>query len=410
MARSGVHADSDGQLAGDLSDATRRLKALEQRKTRIDQALGGPADKQLAKLAGELKEARRTLVRLENGLKELHAREDERSRQQEALQSGLQGAAVKTAAVQQEIEVIERILASGLPSRSPAFSDLKHATQFPAFDPATLAAAEPVPQLEPEPLRPRISLPGGKSRYERQKAEVQERNDAALTDYSRRHARWQQDLDQARSQYDSHIAALKTAAEQHNAAVDHKAAGFAAGDPDAISWFVCQALAYSQYPDWYPPQDRQCNALCRADRHDILIELELPPAGAVPAVRGYQYVPGQAEILALPRPQCEVSQQYRQLIAAIALRTISETLAATAAHADAVRTVILNGRARGIDAATGHPAHPYLLSVSASREAFSHLELTQVRPETCLKYLGARISPDPLSLQPAELLEAFPPD
>ncbi len=52
----------------------------------------------------------------------------------------------------------------------------------------------------------------------------------------------------------------------------------------------------------------------------------------------------------------------------------------------------------------------HLLSVSASREAVSHLELIQVHPETCLKYVGARISPDPLSLQPAELLEAFPPD
>lgn len=44
-----------------LSDAIRRLKALEQRKVRIDQALRGPADIQLAKLAGELKETRKNL-------------------------------------------------------------------------------------------------------------------------------------------------------------------------------------------------------------------------------------------------------------------------------------------------------------------------------------------------------------
>ncbi|MGD0244490.1 MAG: hypothetical protein ABSB59_29780 [Streptosporangiaceae bacterium] len=60
-------------------------------------------------------------------------------------------------------------------------------------------------------------------------------------------------------------------------------------------------------------------------------------------------MPGQAEILALPRPRSEVSQQYRRLIAAIAPRTISEILAATATHADTVRAVTINARARGIE-------------------------------------------------------------
>ena len=36
-------------------------QALEQRKVRIDQALRGPADLWLAKLAGELKKTRKTL-------------------------------------------------------------------------------------------------------------------------------------------------------------------------------------------------------------------------------------------------------------------------------------------------------------------------------------------------------------
>jgi hypothetical protein len=62
MARSGAQADSDCRLAGDPSDAIRRLKALEQRKARIDRALGGPADIHLAKLAGELEKTPKKLA------------------------------------------------------------------------------------------------------------------------------------------------------------------------------------------------------------------------------------------------------------------------------------------------------------------------------------------------------------
>ena len=322
----------------------------------------------------------------------------------------MRDAAVKTAAVQREIVIIDQILASGLPPRPPAFSELKRATQFPLFDPATMGAAEPVLALEPDPQQPRFGLFGGTSRYEREKAAVRDRNDAARADHSRRRARWLQDLDQARNQYDSDIAARTAAAEQHNAVVDEKSAGFAAGDPKAMSWFVRQALARSRYPDWYPRQDRQHKVICRPDRRDIFIELELPPTSVVPAVRGYQYLPGRAESLALPRPRIEVSQQYRRLIAAVALRTMSEALAATVPHTDMARAVTVNGRAEGIDAATGHASHPYLLSVSASREALNELELTQVHPEACLTSVGARVSPDPLALQPIEPLESFPTD
>lgn len=62
MARSSAQADSGCRLTEDLSDVIRRLKALEQRKARIDQALGGPADIQLAKLAGELEETSKKLA------------------------------------------------------------------------------------------------------------------------------------------------------------------------------------------------------------------------------------------------------------------------------------------------------------------------------------------------------------
>ncbi len=403
MARNGNHADPDGQLAGRVSDAAQRLRKLEQRINHIDHTLE-TAKGQL----GQLRELRAKLDQLESEQKKLRDRERKRERQQAILEKGLLDAADQTAVVQQEIDAIDQVLASGLPSRPPAFSELVEATEFPPFDPATMGPAEPILTLEPDPQPPRFGLFGATGRHERETAATQVRNEEKRAAHSREHTRWQQDLDRKREQYDSNVAAQQAAAERHNVVIEQNSMGFAAGDPDAISWFVGQALARSQYPAWYPSQDRRYKVICRPDRHDLFIELELPPATVIPVVQGYQYLAGQAERLTLFRPQGDVSQQYRRLIAAVALRALSDAMAATAPLATTVRTVTVNGRALGINAATGLASRPHLLSVSASREALSELKLTQVRPEACLVHLGAQISPDPLALQPAEPLERFP--
>jgi restriction system protein len=407
MSPGGNHPDSDGQLAGRVGDAIKQLRRLDRRIDGVDETLRTSKD-QLGRLNGGLKDARERLDRLERNQKALRDAERKRADQQAALEEGLRGAAVQTAEVQQEIDTIDQVLPSRHPSRPPAFSELKVATLFPPFNPTTMGPAEPVLTLMPDPQPPKFSIFGGAKRYEREKEEVGEGNAALRADHTRRHASWRQAMDRERSRYDSDIATQQAAAERHNAVVDEKCEQFAAGDPDAISWFVGQTLARSQYPAWYPYHDRRYKVVCWPDRHDILIELELPPTRVIPIVQGYQYLAGQAERLALPRPRNEVSQQYQRLIAAIALRTMSEAVAATAAHSETVRAVTLNGRVQGIDAATGHAARPHLLSVSASREVLNQLKLAQVQPEACLGRLGARISSDPLALQPIEPLETYP--
>ncbi|WP_405557303.1 hypothetical protein OHV08_26075 [Streptomyces canus] len=54
---------------------------------------------------------------------------------------------------------------------------------------------------------------------------------------------------------------------------------------------------------------------------------------------------------------------------------------------------------RTIDRATGQEVSPCLVTLSASREEFGKLRLSQVDPAQCLRGLNALVSPNPYDLE-----------
>jgi len=136
-----------------------------------------------------------------------------------------------------------------------------------------------------------------------------------------------------------------------------------------------------------------------------VVEFELPPQQVVPTVRGYRYVKARDVIEPLPRPENEIKRRYARLIACVALRTLHEIFAATPSAV--VEAVVFNGRVSTIDRATGKPARPHLLSVSAERAAFADLVLAAVEPAACLKRLNALVSPNPFDMEAVEPFIAF---
>jgi hypothetical protein len=104
----------------------------------------------------------------------------------------------------------------------------------------------------------------------------------------------------------------------------------------------------------------------------------------------------------------ELTSSLSYSFAGVALRAASEALAATAERAEVVRTVTVNGRATGAEAATGQHSRPHLISVSVTREALKGLFLARVQPLLCLATLGGRISLDPLAGVPVESIVGFP--
>ena len=223
-----------------------------------------------------------------------------------------------------------------------------------------------------------------------------------------RELRRELDLAERRRLYDLGVAEKRAHADARNAEVERMRTAFAAGDPEAVGWFAREALERSQYPSWYAAPDRRYRVACRSEQTDLIVELQLPPAATIPVVRRYEYDEHLAARRDVPRSRAEISAQYADLIASVALRTALEALAVTAERADTVRTVTVNGRATGAEAATGQDSRPHLISVSVTREAIGGLFLARVQPLLCLATLGARISFDPLAGLPVQPIADFP--
>ncbi|MGA5649268.1 hypothetical protein [Streptomyces seoulensis] len=139
-------------------------------------------------------------------------------------------------------------------------------------------------------------------------------------------------------------------------------------------------LDASSYPMGFPHEHR---IAFRPATGDVLVEIQLPLETIVPAARGYKYVRSRDETTAVPRPEKERKEIYSSVLAQVALRTVHEILAGDPDRV--VNGIILNGRVKTIDRATGQEVSPCLVTLSASREQFGMLRLSQVDPAACLK-------------------------
>jgi restriction system protein len=333
------------------------------------------------------------------------AKEREKQRRQQHLESQQRTAETKTAAVDWQIRLLDQVLTGVLPLSPLSFEQLKVSPEIPDFDPGPLGIAARTPdwsEYAPIEQGGLSRMFGGSARYERRTAQARIRYEAAMSDYSQREDQRQRALGAAKTEHERKVADIRTNAAKRNATIDTRRAAFSSGDAEAVEWFVSQVLDASRYPDGFP---HQYQVAYRPENRDVVVEFELPPQKVVPAVRGYRYVKTRDAIDPLPRPENEIKQRYARLIACVALRTLHEIFAATSG--DVVEAVVFNGRVSTTDRATGKPARPHLLSVSAERATFEDLVLAAVEPAACLKRLNALVSPNPFDMEAVEPFIAF---
>ena len=318
-------------------------------------------------------------------------REQERVRQQEHLESGQQAAEEQTAAVEERMKALGEVLASVLPLRPLSFGRLLAAPRVPEFDPGPLGPALPEPEWDdfaPVPPGGLDRLLGAGRRHARQLAEAQARFEAAQAEHRRLEAGRRQALAVAKARYDRKVTEERAKAAARNAYVTGRQSAFAAGDAEAVRWFVGCVLRASRYPDGFPREHQV--AYDPGDRA-VAVDFDLPPRSVVPPVRAYRYVKARDVVEPVPRQESDISQAHERLVACVALRTLHEIFGAT--PPGVVASVAFTGRVAAVDRATGQPVHLELVSMSASRPAFGELVLAEVDPVACLAHLTTLSAP-----------------
>ena len=319
--------------------------------------------------------------------------------QDQQPQAGLKTAADKTAAVERQIRSLDELLTSALPVAPLTFEALVISLSPPRFDPAR-SGHGPEPAWDSyAPARPSVLrlLLGAAARYRRELAAARTSFEAAQAEHLRQESRQRQALAAAKAQHDRRVTEERAKAAKHNADLAARQTAFAAGQPEAVEWFVARVLDASRYPAVFP---RERRVTYRPERREVEVEFEFPPPRIVPPVRAFRYIRTRDAVEPLARPQSEMRQRYQRLVSCITLRTLHEVFTAT--PSGIAGTVVFRGRVGTVDPATGQPVRPHLVSVSVDRSAFDTLVLASVEPTVCLAHLGARISASPFDLEPVD--------
>jgi len=318
-------------------------------------------------------------------------RDSERVRQQEHLASCQQQGEEQTAAVEERMKELGEVLTSVLPLRPLTFERLLSTPRVAGFEPGPLGAALPAPDWDafaPAPAAGLGRLLGASARQARQVTEAQARFEAARAEHQRQEAERRRALAIAKAKYDRKVTEERAKAAARNSYVTSRQSAFAAGDPEAVEWFVGCVLRVSPYPDGFP---REYQVAYDRGTQDVTVDLELPARSVVPAVRGYRYVKARDAVEPVPRQESDITQAHERLVACVALRALHEIFGAL--PAELVQAVTLTGWVSSVDRATGTPVRPRLLALRAERPVFGALVLDAVDPVACLDRLTTLVSP-----------------
>jgi restriction system protein len=302
--------------------------------------------------------------------------------------------------IEQDIVVLNTLLHESLSVDTYIdFQTLKQAPQLPAFNPGSLAVAEPPPSpqlyMPPEPSGIQKLIPGAKEKYAQQVAQAQGQYRMHLTAHGSRESTRQQLLTEAWTAHQHHIAELHQQVSAQHVEIDAFQREFTAGSPSAIVEYFTMVLASSNYPDGFPQHTKLAYV---PESKQLVMEYDLPSLEVVPTVGSYKYVKAKDAVTETARPQAQRKTLYTSIVAQVTLRTLFEVFKAD--RLGYLENVVFNGYVVSVDKGTGRPSRICVVTVRTNRENFLQFDLSKVDPLACLNVLNASVSKNPTELVP----------
>lgn len=196
---------------------------------------------------------------------------------------------------------------------------------------------------------------------------------------------------EARKKYDDKRLKFDDKIKSFNATIDKFKNDLVNCEEHAIEKYINLVLEKSKYPFKMKKQfEIQYDSLSQV----LIISYELPTKNIIPSIIEHRYIATRKEIDPINMKPKEFNQYYEDILYKVCLRNVYEVYESL--KIDSLKTVIFNGWIKGIDPKTGNDYHACIMSLQASREEFSKLNLKRVNPKECFKNLKG-ISAGPLS-------------
>ena len=170
--------------------------------------------------------------------------------------------------------------------------------------------------------------------------------------------------------------------ERRNKQVDQKRENYLSNDTSEIVDYCDMVLSSTEYPEYFP-QNFELDYI--EETKTLIAEYYLPKLEDIPTVKEWKYVQSKDTVSSTPLSEAFRNKLYDDLVCQIALRSLYELFAADAANA--LESIVFNGRVQSIDKATGLPFDACILSVQAGKKEFNEINLALVEPRACIKKL-----------------------
>lgn len=314
-----------------------------------------------------------------------------------------------TTEVQATMEALRGILGATLKvDNTIPFESLRlEETSAPFRPPAELTVSRTPPKKQDFTMRVKpitfierlFSL---RSRYEQELQEAEGRFIEACNEFGVSEDNRLNKLAKLQADHEAENEKQSAEIRQRNVEVDELRKAYQAGQPHAVIAYCSMVLERSQYPEGFPQAFRLAYV---PESRELVIDYELPNADVVPRAAEFRYIKSKDAIEEKGRKVAEIRETYQDVVAAVALRTIHEL--AEADQGNHLAVVVFNGFVSTVDSATGQDIKPYLISVRTTRERFAEIDLGRIDKKSCLRNLGAQISPQPTELLPVKPLIEF---
>lgn len=327
-----------------------------------------------------------------------------RERKQAAIAAGREHVQQLSAAAEQSVEQLASILHHGL-DRPPGLdlSSLLRRDQPPPLDLGAIGLPAPPPLWEDySPPEPGVlgAMLGGRARHRTRVADARKEFDRATRRYDHDEAERLRRAADATTHHRATAREHEAAKAEHNERIEELRSGLAVRDRMSVEAFLELVLARTPLPAEVP---HQAEVAYTPRGEQVVVRFELPPVEVVPVVMSYSYIGTTGEVREKKRAATDIKQLYLSVVSQIALLYMRDLLEAD----PALENVELSGHVHAVNPATGQRDFPCLISFAVDRDKYAGLNLRDVKPASCLKYLNALVSKHPHAVEPVTPVRDF---
>ena len=186
----------------------------------------------------------------------------------------------------------------------------------------------------------------------------------------------------AKSEFTAALRAFEEDRAAINERIEDLKARYEASEPVAVTSVAELILNKSIYPDWVT---RDFSTLYISETKILILDYTLPDMEVLPSVSKATYIASRAEMRTTYLSNSERENLYDVVLYQIALRSIHELFDGDAIGA--IDAVVFNGWLTWVNKGTGVEETGCLLSLQASRNEMSKIDLAKVDPKACFKKL-----------------------